>query len=150
MCFSIAICTAEASWGASVLIQKFLASLDVHVEGAAAEALDGGEDVVGGLDPAEGTRIGVAGVDEGLNGHHKFADRSVGAALDLFFRQERKETLDLVDPGGGGRREVGVPVGPLRERSTGMLHSTSSRNLRAVLESIVEAGFSDYQKLASR
>jgi hypothetical protein len=33
--------------------------------GSEAEALDGGEDVVGGLGPAEGLGAGVMGVDEG-------------------------------------------------------------------------------------
>src|SRR5262245_382584 len=84
----------------SVPIQKFLRSLGVDVEGTAAEALDGGKDVVGCLDPTEGFGIGVAGVDEGLDRRHQLADRSVGAALDLLLRQVREEPLDLVDPGG--------------------------------------------------
>ena len=33
------------------------------IEGSQAEALDGGEDVVGGLGPSEGSWIGVDGVD---------------------------------------------------------------------------------------
>jgi hypothetical protein len=35
------------------------------LEGALAEALDSGEDVVGGVGPAEGLGIGIVGVDEG-------------------------------------------------------------------------------------
>ena len=31
-------------------------------------------------------------------------------ALDLLFAEEREEPLDLVNPGGGGRREVGMPA----------------------------------------
>jgi hypothetical protein len=37
---------------ASVPIQKFLYSGSINVECAAAEALDGGKDVIGGLGPA--------------------------------------------------------------------------------------------------
>ena len=37
----------ELKTGPSVPIQKFLSSLNVDVEGAAAEALDGRQDIVG-------------------------------------------------------------------------------------------------------
>ena len=42
-------------------------------------------------------------------------DGAVRAALDLLLAEQREEPLDLVDPGRGGRREVGVPAGPLGE-----------------------------------
>ena len=122
----------------------------MDVEGAAAEAVDGGEDVVGGLGPAERLGIGVSGVDVGVDGGFQGLGGSMGAALDLLFGQEREEALDLIDPGRGGRREVACQRGRLANqsrislvlwldalsmmtcmsRSAGTLRSTSSRNRR--------------------
>jgi hypothetical protein len=45
-----------------------------------AEALDGGEDVVGGLGPAEGLGIGVVGFDEGADVVLQVPGRAVDAA----------------------------------------------------------------------
>ena len=84
-------------------------------EGTAAKPFDGREDVVGGLGPAEGLGVGVAGVDIGGDCCFQLLDGAVSTALDLLFGEEREEPLDLVDPGRGGWREVGVPAGPLGE-----------------------------------
>lgn len=53
---------------ASVPIQKFLFDFIVDVEGSPAEAVDGGEDIVGRLGPAERSRLSVVGVDVLLDG----------------------------------------------------------------------------------
>ena len=89
---------SESTAVPSVLIQKFLFNFIVDVECSPAEAVDGGEDIVGGLGPAERSGIAVAGVDVLLDGGFEFGRRSVGAALDLLFGQESEEALDLVDP----------------------------------------------------
>ena len=83
----------------SVLIQKFLSTLSLDGEGTAAKPFDGREDVVGGLGPAEGLGVGVAGVDIGGDGRLQLLDGAVSTALDLLFGEEREEPLDLVDPG---------------------------------------------------
>ena len=76
------------------------------VEGVETEALNGGENVVGGFGPAEGLRIGVDGVEVGLDRDFQFRRRAVDAAADLLFGDGGEEALDLIDPGTGGRREV--------------------------------------------
>ncbi len=53
---------------ASVLNQKFLFTLGLNHDGAAAKPFDGGQDVVGGFGPAEGLGVGIAGVDVGGDG----------------------------------------------------------------------------------
>ena len=89
--------------------------IGLEVEGAAAEPSDRCEDVVGSLGPAEGLGIGVAGIDIGADGRLQLFGRPVSAAFDLLFGQQREEALDLVDPGRGGRGEVGMPVRTLGE-----------------------------------
>ena len=79
-------------------------------ESAQAEAFDGGEDVVGGLGPAEGSWVGIDGVDVAPNGLLEFLRRAMDPAPELFFGQEREEALDLVEPGGVGRGEVDMPT----------------------------------------
>ena len=64
-----------------------------------AEALDTGEDVVGGLGPAEGLGIGIVVIDEVTDGVLKGRDATVDATPDLTFGEEREEALDLVQPG---------------------------------------------------
>ena len=50
---------------ASVLIQKFLSTLSLDGDGTATKPFDGREDILGGLGPAEGLGVGVAGVGGG-------------------------------------------------------------------------------------
>ena len=70
----------------------------MDVEGSPTEAVDGGEDVVSGLDPAERSGLLVVGVDVLFDGGFELGRRSVGAALDLLFGQESEEARDLVEP----------------------------------------------------
>ncbi len=84
---------------ASVLILKFLCSCFVIADCSAAEALDRCEDVVGRFGPSKRFWIGIAGFDVGVNRGFQLGCRSMHATFDLLFRQEREETLDLIDPG---------------------------------------------------
>ena len=70
------------------------------VEGAQAEAFDGGEDVGGGLGPPEGPGVGVDGVDVVADGLFKLLRGAMNAAVQLFFSEHRKEAFHLVQPGG--------------------------------------------------
>ena len=67
-------------------------------ECAAAEAFDGGQDIVGCLGPAERFGVGVAGLDIGIDLRFQVGGRAMGATLDLLLGQQREEPLDLVDP----------------------------------------------------
>src|SRR4028119_517897 len=97
---------------ASVPSQKFLFTLGLYGDGASAEPLDAGQDVVGGLGPAEGLRVCVASVDVGGDRRLQLRRGAVCAAPDLLLGQQREEPLGLVVPGRGGRREVGAAAGP--------------------------------------
>src|SRR5512147_1179015 len=112
----------------SVLIQKFLSTLSLDGEGAAAEPFDGREDIIGGFGPAERLGVGIAGIDIGGDGRFQFLGGAVGTALDLVLAEKREEPLHLVDPGRGGGREVGVPAGPLGETSRGSAWSCGWRH----------------------
>ena len=76
-----------------------------------AEASDGGQDVFCGLGPSEGSRVCVDRIDIAPNGLLKLLGRAMDAAPELFLGQEREKALDLVEPGGSGRREVDMPAG---------------------------------------
>ena len=80
-------------------------------ERAQAEALDGGQDVVSGLGPAEGSWIGVDGLDVAEDGFFELSGGAMDTAAQLLFCEHGEEALDLVQPGGAGRREVDVPAG---------------------------------------
>ena len=69
-----------------------------NVKRALAEALDRGQNVVGGLGPAKGLRIGIGQLDVVHDCMFEVGVRVVGAALDLPLRQQRKKALDLIDP----------------------------------------------------
>src|SRR6185437_2936267 len=99
----------------SVLNQNFatLRCLDLSI--VAAEAFDGSEDVVGGLDPFERLGIGVVMTDEVHNVGAQSLDAAIDAAPDLFVGDEREETLDLIEPGRTGRCEMDMPARPLGE-----------------------------------
>src|SRR5258708_1292637 len=83
---------------ASVLNQKFLFTLGLNHDGAAAKPFDGGQDVVGGFGPAKGLGVGIAGVDVNGDGGLQRGSRAVGAALDLLVGEQGEEALDLGDP----------------------------------------------------
>ena len=59
----------------------------MDIEGAAAEALDGRQDIVGRLGPAERLWVCVVLTDERLDGRDQLLDRRVSSSLDLFFGQ---------------------------------------------------------------
>ena len=80
------------------------------IEGTQAEAFDCGEDVVGGFGPTEGTWVGPDTVDVAPNGLLEFLGRAMDSASELPFGQECEEALDLVEPGGAGRRKVDMPA----------------------------------------
>ena len=63
-----------------------------------AEALDGSEDVIGGLGPSEGFGIGVVSVDERSDVSPQSGDAAINAAPDLLIDEECEEALDLVEP----------------------------------------------------
>ena len=73
------------------------------------EAFDGVEDVVGGFRPPEGFRVLVVPPDEGADIRFELPCGGVDTPLQPFPRRFGEPTLDLVDPGGRGRREVDVP-----------------------------------------
>src|SRR5438046_10337566 len=102
----------------SVPILKFLCTCCVGVERAAAEALDGCQDVIGGFGTAERLGRSISAFDIGGDRALHFGDGSMRTALDLLFGQEREETLDLIDPACGCRREVDVPVRALGETAS--------------------------------
>jgi hypothetical protein len=120
------------------------------VKCAETETLDAGEDVVGGLGPAEWLGVGGGRVDVRLDRLFEVADRAEHAPFQGALGEQGEEAFDLVDPRRRCRGEVHVPAGPFREpvadelgpvRSVvvhddvkvevgGQLSSTSSRNLR--------------------
>ena len=110
--------------------QKFarLRSLDLSI--GSAEAFDGSEDVIGGLGPFEGLGIGVVMTDEVHNVGAQSLDAAIDAAPDLLVGDEREEALDLIEPGGAGRREVDMPARPFDQ---------GKGNLKAHTESCVDA-----------
>jgi hypothetical protein len=85
-----------AGHGQPKLVSWFRSSL-AHDAGSAgvvdAESLDGGEDVIGGLGPAEGLGIGVVLVDEGLDAGLQLGDAAMDAYLA--FGEQGEEPLDL-------------------------------------------------------
>ena len=70
----------------------------MDVEGAAAEAFDGRQNVVGGLGPAQRLGSALLLLDKRLDDRDQLFDRLVGAALDLLLGKQREEALDLIDP----------------------------------------------------
>jgi hypothetical protein len=77
----------------SVPNQKFAAS-NCGWGIVAAEALDRGENIVGGLGPAEGLWIGVVAGDELVNGSVQGVEAAVDTASDLPFGKQGEEPLD--------------------------------------------------------
>src|SRR4051812_11379607 len=92
----------------SVLRLQLTAGLSlVDGEGPGAEALGGGEDVVGGLGPAEGRRVGVRRLDRGPDAGLQLGGRAMGTAAQGLVGRRGEEALGPVEPGaevGGGAR----------------------------------------------
>ena len=80
-----------------------------------AEAFDGSEDVVGGLDPFEWLGIVIVMTDEVHNVCAQSLDAAIDAAPDLLVGDKCEEALDLIKPGAAGRREVDMPAWPFGE-----------------------------------
>ena len=82
----------------SVAIQRFLSTLRVNLEGAPAEALDGRQNIIGRLGPAQRLRVVILVPDERLDGGDQLFHRLVSAPFDLLLGEEGEEPLDLIDP----------------------------------------------------
>ena len=101
---------------------------------AVSEALDAGQDVGGGLGPAERLGVGIGLVDERGDRIVQRGEAATDAAAELPIGQQGEEPFHLVEPsiaarsircrrhagqrparGGAGRRVVDVPVRPLAQ-----------------------------------
>ena len=67
-------------------------------QGFETEALDGGENVVGGFGPFERVWVGVDRVEISSDRRFQFGGGAVDAAADLLFGEVGEEALDLIDP----------------------------------------------------
>ena len=74
------------------------------------EAVDGGEDIVGGFGPPEWLGIGVCHGDVVTDGRFQFGGGSVNTAAQSPRGEQSKPSLNLVDPGGRGRRVMDMPM----------------------------------------
>src|SRR6516225_6346025 len=99
----------------SVLNQKFATLRYLGLSIVPAEPFDGSKDVIGRLGPFEWLGIGVVMTDEVHNIGAQSLDAAIDAAPDLFVGDEREETLNLIEPGRTGRREMDVPARPFGE-----------------------------------
>ena len=72
--------------------------LGIYAESEKAKALDAGEDVIGGLGPAERLWIGLGDVDVGVDGCFEFGNRTEHAAPESARCEKREEAFDLIDP----------------------------------------------------
>jgi hypothetical protein len=60
-------------------------------------ALDGSEDVIGGLGPSERFGIGVVPLDERSDVSPEGGDTAIDTSPDLLIGKEREEALDLIE-----------------------------------------------------
>ena len=67
---------------------------------------EGGEDLVGGLDPDVGAGVVVPGCDPVFDVAFEFADGAVGSAFDLLGRELAEPPFDEVEPARPGRGET--------------------------------------------
>ena len=104
----------------SGLVSRFRSSHDFRLvfsgfDCSEAEPLDGGEDVIGGFGPFEGFGVLVCRVDVVEDGALQLLGGAMDAAPDLFVGQQPEPALDLVEPGGAGGCEMGLPARPFGE-----------------------------------
>ena len=102
------------------LVSRFRSSHDFRLvfsgfDCSEAEPLDGGEDVIGGFGPFEGFGVLVCRVDVVEDGALQLLGGAMDAAPDLFVGQQPEPALDLVEPGGAGGCEMGLPARPFGE-----------------------------------
>jgi hypothetical protein len=55
----------------------------------------------------------IVSLDEGNNVSSERCDAAINAAADFPFGKERKEALNLIEPGRTGRRQMNMPARPL-------------------------------------
>ena len=67
--------------------------------------------------PLEWPAVLVVGGDELVDALHELFDAGERASADGFVGDQRKESLDLIEPGAVGRNEVHVPAWPCRKPS---------------------------------
>ena len=108
--------------GGAKLVSRFRSSHDFRLlfsgfDCSEAEPLDGGEDVIGGFGPFEGFGVLVCRVDVVEDGALQLLGGAMDAAPDLFVGQQPEPALDLVEPGGAGGCEMGLPARPLANQS---------------------------------
>ena len=60
--------------------------------------MDAGQDIVGGLGPAERFGVCIGGLDVGLDGVFELGDRAEHASFQGPLGQQREEAFDLIDP----------------------------------------------------
>jgi hypothetical protein len=80
------------------------------IEGAQAEALDRGEDVVSGLCPSEGFGVCIGDGDIAFDCRLEICGRTMDATADLSAGEMGEEAFNLIDPGGSGGCEVNLPM----------------------------------------
>src|SRR5438270_13196562 len=78
------------------------------LRGSQAKSLDAGEDLVGRLDPDERLGLFIVGGEVEPDCVLESAGAAMSAAPKLLLSQGGEPPLDLIDPGGIGRREVEV------------------------------------------
>ena len=78
-------------------------------------AESGAEDVIGGFGPFEGFGVLVCRVDVVEDGALQLLGGAMDAAPDLLVGQQPEPALDLVQPGGAGGCEMGLPARPFGE-----------------------------------
>ena len=103
-----------------ILVSRFRSSHDFRLlfsdfDCSEAEALDGAEDVIGGFGPFEGFGVLVCRVDVVEDGALQLLGGAMDAAPDLLVGQQPEPALDLVQPGGAGGCEMGLPARPFGE-----------------------------------
>src|SRR2546421_8178107 len=86
-------------------------SLVSCLRGSQAKSLDAGEDLFGRLDPDERLGVFIVGGEVEPDCVLESAGAAMSAAPKLLLSQGGEPPLDLIDPGGIGRREVEVEAG---------------------------------------
>ena len=89
--------------------------LGMRARRASAEALDAGEDLVGGFGPDEWFRIPVCLVNVGLDRSFQAVGADKDTALETAPGQKREPAFHPVEPGRAGWGEVQMPARSLHQ-----------------------------------